>query len=62
MNSILGNGQIDEIEVHTLTDWIQNLYFIHEKSLKKPKGNQHSYIEEEPTRQWPKEKVQKDKQ
>ena len=23
MNSILGNGQIDEIEVHTLTDWIQ---------------------------------------
>ena len=47
MNSILGNGQIDEIEVHTLTDWIQNLCFIHEKSLKKPKGNQHSYIEEE---------------
>ena len=32
------------------------------KSLKKPKGNQNPYIEEEQTTQWPKEKVQKDKQ
>jgi hypothetical protein len=31
--------------------------------LKIPKGgNQNSYIEEEQTTQWPKEKVQKDKQ
>ena len=27
-----------------------------------PKGNQNPYIEEEQTTQWPKEKVQKDKQ
>ena len=27
-----------------------------------PKGNQYPYIEEEHTPQWPKEKVQKDKQ
>ena len=33
------------------------------KSLKIPKGgNQNSYIEEEQTTQWPKEKSQKDKQ
>jgi hypothetical protein len=33
------------------------------KSLKKPKGgNQNLYIKEEQTTQWPKEKVQKDKQ
>ena len=33
------------------------------KSLKIPKGgNQNSYTEEEQTTQWPKEKVQKDKQ
>ena len=32
------------------------------KSLKIPKGNQNPYIEEEHTSQWPKEKVQKDKQ
>jgi hypothetical protein len=34
------------------------------KSLKIPKGNQnpYMYIEEEQTTQWPKEKVQKDKQ
>jgi hypothetical protein len=31
------------------------------KSLKIPKGNQNPYIEEQTT-QWPKEKVQKDKQ
>jgi hypothetical protein len=33
------------------------------KSLKIPKGgNQNPYIEEEQTTQWPKEKIQKDKQ
>ena len=32
------------------------------KSLKTPKGQSESYIEEEQTTQWPKEKVQKDKQ
>jgi hypothetical protein len=32
------------------------------KSLKILKGNQNPYIEEEYTSQWPKEKVQKDKQ
>ena len=33
------------------------------KNLKIPKGgNQNPYIEEEQTTQWPKEKVQKDKQ
>ena len=32
------------------------------KSLKMPRGNQNPYIEEEQTTQWPKEKVQKDKQ
>ena len=36
---------------------------IAKKSLKIPKGgNQNPYIEEEQTTQWPKEKVQKDKQ
>ena len=35
----------------------------HKKSLKIPKGgNQNLYIKEEQTTQWPKEKVQKDKQ
>ena len=33
-----------------------------QNSLKIPKGNQNPYIEEEQTTQWPKEKVQKDKQ
>jgi hypothetical protein len=33
------------------------------KNLKIPKGgNQNLYVEEEQTTQWPKEKVQKDKQ
>ena len=37
--------------------------FSYKKSLKKPKGgNQNPYIEEEQTTQWPKKKVQKDKQ
>jgi len=36
------------------------VYF--EKSLKISKGNQNPYIEEEQTTQWPKVKVQKDKQ
>ena len=31
-------------------------------SLKIQKGNQNPYIEEEQTSQWPKEKIQKDKQ
>jgi hypothetical protein len=31
-------------------------------SLKIQKGNQNPYIEEEQTTQWPKEKIQKDKQ
>jgi hypothetical protein len=36
---------------------------LYKKSLKIPKGgNQNPYIEEEQTTQWPKEKVQKDKQ
>ena len=36
---------------------------IPKKSLKIPKGgNQNPYIEEEQTTQWPKEKVQEDKQ
>jgi hypothetical protein len=35
----------------------------YKKSLKIPKGgNQNPYIDEEQTTQWPKEKVQKDKQ
>jgi hypothetical protein len=35
----------------------------YEKCLKIPKGgNQNTYIEEEQTTQWPKEKVQKDQQ
>ena len=33
-----------------------------EKSLTIPKGNQNPHIEEEQTTQWPKEKVQMDKQ
>ena len=32
------------------------------KSLKIQRGNQNPHIEEEQTTQWPKEKVQKDKQ
>jgi hypothetical protein len=32
---------------------------LYKKSLKMPKGNQNPYIEEEQTKQWPKEKVQK---
>jgi hypothetical protein len=35
---------------------------IYKKSLNIPNGNQNPYIEEEQTTQWPKEKVQKDKQ
>ena len=39
------------------------LDYMSKKSLKIPKvGNQNPYIEEEQTTQWPKEKVQKDKQ
>jgi hypothetical protein len=37
--------------------------FVFKNSLKIPKGgNQNPYIDEERTTQWPKEKVQKDKQ
>ena len=37
--------------------------WVNKKSLKIPKGgNQNPYIEEEQTTQWPKEKIQKDKQ
>jgi hypothetical protein len=37
--------------------------YMSKKSLKIPKGgNQNPYIEEEQTTQWPKEKVQTDKQ
>jgi hypothetical protein len=39
-------------------DWL----IVAKKSLKIPKGQSESYIEEEQTTQWPKEKVQKDKQ
>jgi len=35
---------------------------VNKKSLKIPKSNQNPYVEEEQTTQWPKEKVQKDKQ
>ena len=39
------------------------LIYYYKKSLKISKGgNQNPYIEEEQTTQWPKEKVQKDKQ
>ena len=39
------------------------LFYMHwKKSLKIPKGQSETYIEEEQTTQWPKEKLQKDKQ
>jgi hypothetical protein len=38
------------------------IYVLGKRSLKIPKGNQNPYIEEEQTKQWTKEKVQKDKQ
>ena len=38
------------------------LTLVIKKSLKIPRGNQNSYIEEEQTTQWPEEKGQKDKQ
>ena len=41
---------------------LQHYLYAGKKSLKTPKGNQNPYIEEEQTTQWPKEKVQKDKQ
>jgi hypothetical protein len=42
---------------------MKNYLIVHlKKSLKIPKGQSESYIEEEQTTQWPKEKVQKDKQ
>jgi hypothetical protein len=39
----------------------QKIYIDNKKGWKIPKGNQNMYIEEQTT-QWPKEKVQKDKQ
>jgi len=35
---------------------------ISKRELRYQRGNQNTYIEEEQTTQWPKEKVQKDKQ
>ena len=50
-------------------EWSTIRYYGHDilqcytmKSLKIPKGYQNQYIEEDQTTQWPKEKVQKDKQ
>ena len=44
-------------------NWHHRELNVTKKSLKIPKGgNQNLYIEEEQTTQWPKEKVQKDKQ
>ena len=44
-------------------NWKNVIDLCRKKSLKIPKGgNQNPYIEEEQTTQWPKEKVQKDKQ
>jgi hypothetical protein len=37
-------------------------YIVLEKVWRYQKGNQNPYIEEEQTTQWPKERVQKDKQ
>ena len=46
---------------HDLLKWGQ--FNLSKKSLKIQKGgNQNTYIEDEQTTQWPKEKVQKDKQ
>ena len=39
----------------------QKIYIDNKKGWKIPKGKQNMYIEEQTT-QWPKEKVQKDKQ
>jgi hypothetical protein len=41
---------------------IQVIQIWHKKRLKIPMGNQNLYIEEEQSTQWPKVKVQKDKQ
>ena len=41
----------------------KSIHIMNKKSLKLPKGgNQNPYLEEGQTTQWPKEKVQKDKQ
>ena len=42
--------------------YLRLFYIISKKNLKIPRGNQNPYIEEKQTTQWPKEKVQKDKQ
>ena len=47
------------VNISTTTTFV----YENKKSLKIPKGgNQNPFIEEEQTTQWPKEKVQKDKQ
>jgi hypothetical protein len=48
--------------IHHVVCWCGSINK-HKKSLKIPKGgNQNLYIKEEQTTQWPKDKVQKDKQ
>jgi hypothetical protein len=47
------------VNISTTTTFV----YENKKNLKIPKGgNQNPFIEEEQTTQWPKEKVQKDKQ
>jgi len=41
---------------------LQNIHIKLNKAWRYQRGNQNPYIEEEQTTQWPKEKVQKDKQ
>ena len=46
-----------------ITVWQQELGYLNETVLiRYQRGNKNPYIEEEQTVQWPKEKVQKDKQ
>ena len=61
----------DEHAIHYITEMVHLLayepsyvhhYIVNKKSLDIPKGNQNTYIEEEQTTQWLKEKVEKDKQ
>ena len=51
--------------IHIRCDWFEIGYIIY-KEIRRvwryQRGNQNPYIEEELTTQWPKEKVQKDKQ
>jgi hypothetical protein len=45
-----------------LSDLKENRYTLERRVWRYQKGNQNPYIKEEQTTQWPKEKVQKDKQ